>query len=540
METRATETDFPVIWEDPADAELSWEWDDMHFHTALTPLAGDYVRFAITAGFAYRFARTGLALRGRCRIINNYAYLSFEYLTPDKPALYAQAKAARQAQSRAVLEYWEKKVLPALLATYGWLQTAAVERMALPELGEMWDELWQRQLPYLWGLHFMTNAGSYQALNDLADFYEANTDGASPGDAMRLVAGLPNDLQRVQQDLYALAEQTRALPDVAKAISDDPDLALDRIASLPGGGAFLGALERFVAAHGHLGQPFDDLAFPSWQEDINLLLRELRKRLTHPQESPEHRRAAQAAEADVLAAAMRSRLAGDPARAAEFERLLVHARTVGPLTESHNYWLDRMLQAHTHRFVRRVGRRLGDAGVIDEYRDAFFLHAAEVSACLRLPVDLRALVDDRKAVLQRWGRVRPPKRLGAAPEPSPVQGRFDAPQQAQTDGTRLKGLAASPGVRRGPVRVVRSPDDFGRVQPGDILVCPSSNPSWVPLYGIIAALVTDTGGALSHAAVVAREFGVPAVVGTGEATQRLRDGQQVEVNGATGVVTILS
>lgn len=537
--TPSSDAEFPIVWEDPSDAELSWEWDDMHMPTPLSPLAGDYVRFAITAGFGYRFARIGLPLRGRCRIINGYAYLSFQYLTDDKPAVYAQAKAARQAQSQIVQEYWEKKVLPALFATYGWLQTAPVERAPLSELAEIWDELWQRQLPYLWGLHFMTNAGSYQALNDLADFYESITEHASPGDALRLVAGLPNDLHRVQQDLHDLAERMRALPDIASAIVDDPDRALDRATSLPGGAEFLGVLERFIGAHGHLGQPFDDLALPSWQEDINLLLREVRKRLLHPQENPEHRRAAQAAEADVLAAAARSRLTGDPASAAEFEHLLTHARTVGPLTESHNYWLDRMLQAHTHRFVRRVGRRLADAGVIEEYRDAFFLHAAEISACLRLPVDLRALVEERKAALSRWARIRPPKRLGTTPEPTAVQDRFDAPPQVQADGTQLKGIAASPGVRRGPVRVVRSPDDFGRVQAGDILVCPSSNPSWVPLYGIIGALVTDTGGALSHAAVVAREFGVPAVVGTGEATQRLRDGQQVEVNGGTGEVRLL-
>ncbi|HLE77960.1 MAG TPA: PEP-utilizing enzyme [bacterium] len=532
--------EFPVVWEDPADAEFSWEWDDMHFPAPLAPLAGDYVRFALTSGFTYRFARTSLALRARCRIINGYAYFSFEYLTEDKPALYAQAKIARQAQSRIVQEYWEKKVLPALFATYGWLQTATVERMALGELAEIWDELWQRQLPYLWGLHFMTNAGSYQALNDLADLYESIIDGAAPGDALRLVAGQPNDLHRVQQDLHALAERARTLPAVAAAIVDDADLALDRIAALAGGAEFLASLERFVGAHGHLGQPFDDLAYPSWQEDLALLLREVRKRLIHPQEDPERRRARQAAEADALTSRMRERLAGEPERAAEFDRTLAHARTVGPLTEGHNYWLDRMLQAHTHRFIRRVGRRLADAGVIEEYRDAFFLHAAEVSACLRLPVDLGALVDERKAALHRWARVRPPKHLGTAPGPPLVQGRFDAPAAVQSDGTWIRGVGASAGSRRGPVRIVRSPDDFGRVQPGDVLVCPSSNPSWVPLFGIIGALVTDTGGVLSHAAVVAREFGVPAVVGTGEATLRLREGQQVEVNGATGEVTIIS
>ena len=92
---------------------------------------------------------------------------------------------------------------------------------------------------------------------------------------------------------------------------------------------------------------------------------------------------------------------------------------------------------------------------------------------------------------------------------------------------------------RGPARVTLSQDDFGRIQPGDIIVCPSSNPSWVPVFTIAGGLVTNTGGVLSHAAVVAREFGLPAVVGTGDATTRIADGRLVEIDGTAGTVRLL-
>jgi len=88
----------------------------------------------------------------------------------------------------------------------------------------------------------------------------------------------------------------------------------------------------------------------------------------------------------------------------------------------------------------------------------------------------------------------------------------------------------------GPVRIVRRHDDFDRVQPGDILVCPVTAPAWTPLFGTIAAVVTDTGGVAAHASIVAREYGLPAVVGTGDATSRLRDGDLVEVDGSAGTV----
>ena len=103
----------------------------------------------------------------------------------------------------------------------------------------------------------------------------------------------------------------------------------------------------------------------------------------------------------------------------------------------------------------------------------------------------------------------------------------------------LRGTGASAGVVTGPARVTLSQDDFGRIEPGDVIVCPSSNPSWVPVFTIAAGLVTNTGGVLSHAAVVAREFGLPAVVGTGDATTRIADGRLVEIDGTTGIVRLL-
>jgi pyruvate,water dikinase len=103
----------------------------------------------------------------------------------------------------------------------------------------------------------------------------------------------------------------------------------------------------------------------------------------------------------------------------------------------------------------------------------------------------------------------------------------------------LRGTGASAGIARGPARLVLSPEDFARVQGGDIIVCPASNPSWVPVFASAAGLVTNTGGVLSHAAVVAREFGLPAVVGTQNATDRIAEGSTVEIDGTLGVVRIL-
>lgn len=528
---------FPVTWEDPRDAGLSWEWDPMHFADALPPLAGDYVRRAIHEGVNYRNDRIGIPARVHCRIVNGYAYAALEFLGPETE-IREQALASRREQSRVVRRYWDDKVFPILQETYRWMHESPVETAPPHDVAYLWDELWRR-LPRLWGLHFVTVAGSYQSLDDLADLYESVVEGARSSDALALVRGLPNALHRVQRDLHRLAEAARATPEVAEAIVRDPDRALETLPVVPGGQAFLDALSAFLREHGHLGQPFDDPQFPSWQDEPRLLVREVRKRLLHPQEDPEARRLRLAADADALVEQARGRLRDRPEDLVRFEEALALARDVGPLTEEHNYWLDRMLQAHFRRFALRVGRRLVEVGAVERPEDVFYLYADEVRPALAQAEDRRAVVAERRAQLERWATLEPPAHLGRPPEMPGPRSRFDAPPAEQPDAGVLRGVGACAGTAHGPARVVRGSEDFARVQPGDVLICPSSNPSWVPLFGIIAGLVTDTGGVLSHAAVVAREFGVPAVVGTGEATARIRDGQPVDVDGTAGEVRIL-
>ena len=114
------------------------------------------------------------------------------------------------------------------------------------------------------------------------------------------------------------------------------------------------------------------------------------------------------------------------------------------------------------------------------------------------------------------------------------------PEGSPSAGKGLAGLPASPGRASGPARVIRTPEEFDRLQPGEVLIAPVTTPAWTPLFTRAAAVVTDTGSPLAHASLAAREYGIPAVVGTSDATARLRDGQVVMVDGNTGWVEVLS
>jgi rifampicin phosphotransferase len=529
--------DFPTEWLDPSDPEMTWEWDDMHMPAVLSALAGDYAT-VIAAGMAYGHQRLGTPVQMRVRIWNGYAYYGLWTDVPeaDQAAMWERRTAGTRAAIKTADAYWRERV-PELQAAYAWVAGRPVEEMPFGDLATTWDEVWGR-IGRCWAIHFFAIRGPYQVLDDLADLYESVMEGATPGEGLGLIGGGDHELQAVERRIAELATLVDRTPGLAERLNE-PGMSVDRLARSPGAGEFAAALDVFLAEHGHLGQNVDDLTQASWREDPSLFLAELAKRVREPAAiSADERRQRLAGEADLQADRVRAALADDATQLARFEDLLADARQIGHLTETHNYWIDRMAQASLRTFVVRVGHRLAEAGLIDDAHDIFHLHRDEVPEVLRRRDDRRALVATRKGDLVRFASMRPPRRVGK-PSDDESGDRFDGTRIASPDADELRGTGASAGVARGTARVTLTQADFDAVRPGDIIVCPSSNPSWVPLFAIAGGLITNTGGVLSHAAVVAREFALPAVVGTGDATTRIADGRLVELDGSSGIVRLL-
>jgi len=177
-----------------------------------------------------------------------------------------------------------------------------------------------------------------------------------------------------------------------------------------------------------------------------------------------------------------------------------------------------------------VGVRLARAGVLDQPLDVLHLRFDEITRLGDLDTVSRLKADRLRAVVRERSERR--AELAGAPLISPLT----LHPKADTSAALVAGTGTGGGVASGPVRVILGADQFGQLQPGDVLVCPYTNPSWTPLFGTAAAAVVDTGGMASHAAIVAREYGIPAVMGTGNGTRALRDGQIVEVDGNHGQV----
>ncbi len=535
---------FPIEFDDPADVELTWEWDDMHMPFALTPLAGDFVR-VVGSGFDdpnIRYSDAGFGTfpqRWHCAVWNGYAYFAIQrnYPPEDRPAVLERYTAMARSRIEATDLYWREDLLPQLHQLYDRIEGVPVETGSGDEIAAGWEAGW-RAGERAWAIHFDAILGPYQVMDDLADAYEVANPGAPPGEALRLALGGHHELLDVELGAEQLAAAAAASPALSEALRDGVR-SLDALRGLPDGPAFATSFEAFLKRHGHLGQSVDDLSLASWDEEPGNLLSELAKRLERTPESAEARRGRLEREANDLADAARSRLADRPDDLAKFEHTLRHARSIGFLTEVHNYWIDRKSQAWLRKLAMRVGERLVSEGVIHQPADVLYLHRDEIAELLRQPADRRSLIEERRSEHVRQQAITPPRFVGTPPPAQTEVDRFDGARFDSTEADVLRGTGASAGIVRGPARVVLTSREFERIRPGDIIVCPSSNPSWVPVFTIAGGLVTNTGGVLSHAAVVAREFGLPAVVGVANATTTIHDGQQLEIDGTSGTVRLL-
>ena len=225
---------------------------------------------------------------------------------------------------------------------------------------------------------------------------------------------------------------------------------------------------------------------------------------------------------------------------------------MAPLTPDHHFYIDQGANAHVRLVLMAIGRKLVEAGRLDAADDVMFLRYNELRMLIgdAGAVDGRGIVAARRAEREAATRVKPRDWVGTV-TPSQLAfpylvnwgypERFHRGQSGEAvEVGRIAGIAGSPGVVEGIARVVRTVDEFDQVTDGDILVCQMTNPAWVVLFTKIAGLVTDTGGTTSHPAVLAREFGIPAVIGTSDATHRIATGDRLRVDGSAGVVEILA
>jgi pyruvate,water dikinase len=465
--------------------------------------------------------------------------------------------ATRELAELEVPELPELEDLAAVTETRG-VGSSHTLLLAYDRLLQGFDRVWQ--------YHFeLLNLG-YGAYLVFYEHCRAVFPGISDQAVARMVSGIDVLVLRPDEELRRLARRAHEVG-IGAAVKDARDECELR-AALSAKTAGKEWLADFDAtkdpwfyfsfgnglAHDH-GSWLDDTAIPIRTIGWYVALLEAGAEIGRPHEEV-------AAERDRITTEYRMLLSAD-ARAA-FDDHLRLCRTVFPFVENHNFYIEHRWLTIFWNKLRGFGVLLARAGFLDDVDDLFFLRHDELREALeelrmfwssggagtpRGPGHWPPVVGRRKAIHAAMRKWSPPPALGTVPgeitEPQASMLFGITPARVRSwlgtgeDGDALTGVAGSPGVVEGTARVVLHPDQLGELEPGEILVAASTSTSWTPVFGRIAGAVLDTGGIMCHAAIVAREYELPAVVGVGTATTRIKTGDRLRVDANTGVVTVL-
>jgi pyruvate,water dikinase len=337
--------------------------------------------------------------------------------------------------------------------------------------------------------------------------------------------------------LWDLAQFAKASPDVSRLLrSYTGKELLACLKEIPDGRAFLDEMDKFLQTFGHREVRMD-IVYPTWCEDPAPVTNFIRGYLEVSEEQdPRRQQERLSKQREELKEMVRTRLAQEskgryliwPLFHWLLDNIEFHTRE----RDTMHFELTRIFPA-CRRFLLELGRRWTSRGILAQPEQIFFLSFDEIEATAKQPEPVWQLTAQRQEEYEANKH---------RPWPNIIQGKREfyahESDQTQDEHGHLVGVAGSPGVVTGRACVIRGPEEFHRLQKGDVLVAPITNPVWTPLFAIASGVITEVGGILSHGAIVAREYGIPAVMSISSATQRILEGQTVTVDGDTGHVYV--
>jgi len=561
---------FPISWDSETEKDFFWVYDDLHIPHPVSPMFFDIGGWWLSCDHMFRRFGTPFAVDWLAKNVNGYVYTT---AVPADPGLHIEGtEYSSRYQARVpkdgsfaknmgayldtvlpvygehFADWWRDRLVPEMQRNFAYLegQLDRADQMTLAEMATLLEDgidIHDRH----WKIHWMLNFAQLSATLNLRAVME-KTRGSIDEELLGRLQNSASDrnwdsieaLWRMKNEVRDDTELRAAFgPEDTKAISS-------ALRGSERGRRFISErIEPYQREFGWHAVWSHEFIFPTVREEMEPVLELIRGYLTSDYDYPS---AIDAMRKDIEAAS-RQILDGLDGDALEEMRAAnaVNLR-MAPLTPDHHFYIDQGANAHVRLVLLAVGQKLVDAGRLDTPDDVLFLRYNELRMLIGSPdaVDARGLVAERRAEREAAKQVHPRDWVGTV-TPSqlafPYLVNWGYPErfhrQASDDQTRIEGIAGSPGMIEGTARVVMTTDEFDQVRDGDILVCQMTNPAWVVLFTKIAGLVTDTGGTTSHPAVLSREFGIPAVIGTSIATKRIATGDRIRVDGSTGVVEVL-
>ncbi len=564
------------------EESVFWFQDSVHWGAVMTPWVSTFMEHALSSLSQYntRHYVVPPAMGVDFRVLNGYCYLAPIAITdPEviggRVPEFMERAGHYFANWDQLYEDWLGKIKATIaeLESVDFAPLPDREDIAVITEGRGVGSGWHVQAEYhrfkdlalkVWQLHFEFLNLGYAAYLDFFGFCKQAFPNIPDLAIARMVAGVEVDLFRPNEELKRLAQLAVDLG-VPDAFAHATAAAVEtQLAATDAGQkwmqAWTDAAEPWFNFSAGTGFYHDDLVWNTHREVPYGFVRDYVAQiqrgedLTRPLDQLR-------AERDRIVSEYVELLASDDDRKAFMQKLGL-AKTVFPYVENHNFYIEHWSHAVMWRKLRELGDTFVKERFLEDADDIFLIKRDEIDEALydmysawavggqtRGPVYWPREVARRKRILDALRDWEAPRALGKPPEvitePFTIMlwgitnesvSNWLGAEEGSAD---LTGFAASPGTVEGPARVISSADQIGELQDGEILVAPITAPSWAPVFGRIGAAVTDIGGIMSHAAIVCREYGLPAVTGTAFATREIETGARVRVDGSTGKVTIL-
>ena len=564
------DAEFPVEWQSETEKLLFWVYDDLHCPKPLSPMYEDIGGWWLSCDHMFRRFGTPFATDWIYKNVNGYLYTAAipaeagvdvptqEYNYSTHPIVPEDNGYAGQigAYLGAVLpvyglkftEWWRTRFVPEMQRNFDYIEGMLdqKDRLSLAEVAVLLEDAIDMHDRH-WKIHWMLNFAQLSATLNLRAVMEK-----THGKINEVLLGrLQNSANNRNWDkiraLWEMKEEVKADAELRKAFAGLT--AADIIPVLQAGERgrrFIA--ERVVPYQKEFGWHAvwsHEFIFTSFREDMTPVVQLVRDQYSSDYD---YRTKIATLKADIDAAA-REILEGLEGEALEEMRAANEINLkMAPLTPDHHFYIDQGANAHVRLVLIALGEKLVEMGVLDAPDDVIFFRYNKLRAFVGNPtgIDGRAIVAAARAKRAAADAIQPRDWVGTVTATQlafPYLNLWGYPDKfyrsSEIEFGKVKGIAGSPGVVEGVARVVMSETQFDSLQQGEILVCQMTNPAWQVLYGKISAVVTDAGGTVSHPAVLAREYGIPAVVGTSGGTVRIKTGDRLRVDGNTGVVEIL-
>lgn len=521
-----------------------WIHDDSHFPGAKTPLFASFMIPAFNYGMnkavsEFDFFASDIELK--CE-----DYYFYQTMTVHTENMAERAK--RQQEKMAPLfphlkQNLYQAVEKILLPNYAIFDETRKKELS-PKEAE--DKLKQLLAFYkkAWEIHFQVVIPAEMLNALLGNIYEQLTRKSDPLFIHEQLVGVMNKTLETDRELWKLAKTVKNSSILSAAFARYKAKHLEEeLACSTEGRQFLQSLHDMLSIYGYRKADIHEFAGTTWIENPALVLAHIQVLIEsgYDFEKEFQQKAAQRQQS------YESFINGldDSKAKRQFMKLYEYALEGACVRDDHHFYIDAMLTAKTRLFLLHVGTLLVRLAVLKDAEDIFYLYYDEVLKALQHPISLLGIIEERKQEYDESRNKTVPSHYGTIPkeymENPIIKGMFGSMETEATDTERttFRGFAAAKGTYTGTVKVIHQQEDFSKLQKGDVLVCRTTTPAWTILFSSAGAVITDSGGILSHSGIIAREYRIPAVVGTKIATTTLQDGDIVMVNGTDGTVKIV-